>query len=171
MRQPSRASSAYCCSLHPREKPQRSDSSLTNITLGQRLTDCTKQRARMDRLLSCSHRSAAAVPARRRYAVGVCTKNTSASSKIRKVAKLTLLEWTFLFAPVFYSQPGDFAPPPAVSPSLVTVKALATAGPSHHILGSNLDLRALQRLCQWLPVKRTVFGSGGVQRQDKTLRK
>lgn len=52
----------------------------------------------------------------------------------------------FAQGPAFYSQPVDFVPhsyPPAVSPSLVTVNVLATTGPFHHILGSNLDLRAL----------------------------
>lgn len=75
-------------------------------------------------------------------------KIISASSKIPKVTKLTLLDWTFMFAqgPAFYSQLVDFVPhsyPPAVSPSLVTVNVLATTGPFHHILGSNLDLCAL----------------------------
>lgn len=83
-------------------------------------------------------------------------KNSLMSTKIPKITKV-FLDWTFTFAhsPAFYSRLADFVSnsySPAVSPSLVTMNVLASTGPFQHILGSNLDLCAILRLCQLLPL-------------------
>lgn len=104
-------------------------------------------------------------------------KNILVSIIIPKMTshKGILFDWTFTFAhgPAFYSPLADFVTHSyltAVAPSLVTMNVLATTGPFQHILGSNLDLCALLRLCQLFPLKLTALVLGG-QCQVQTSRK
>lgn len=108
-----------------KKNPQHSDSSLTNVTLGLRLTDCRRKRAQMDQLFCRSHRLAAPVPTWWPFPLKVSAQKKTSwyQSKFQKwqVTRVLLLDWTLTFARgrAFYRRLADAVPhshPPAASP-------------------------------------------------------